>query len=75
MSVSEAIEAYLRIHGAIFIQGQKSVSVEERTYRLQNVIRELIQEHLTPEEQATRFSEFTKLVPGCMVCVYHIHLT
>ncbi|KAH8828592.1 hypothetical protein DL96DRAFT_1011500 [Flagelloscypha sp. PMI_526] len=67
MPVEEAIQAYLHIHKSVFIPGERDISMEERTARLHDELRKLIEERLSPEEQACRFSEFSKLVPGCMM--------
>ncbi|KAH8800133.1 ankyrin repeat-containing domain protein [Flagelloscypha sp. PMI_526] len=67
MSASQAIEAYMRLHAAVFSQGK--ISNQERSHRLQDALQALIEEHLTPEEQATHLTEFSKIVPGCMIVV------
>ncbi|KAH8804118.1 hypothetical protein DL96DRAFT_729183 [Flagelloscypha sp. PMI_526] len=67
MTVEEAIQAYLIIHTSVFFPGEGNVPVEERTSRLKNVLRTLIEERLSPEEQTSGFSEFNKLTPGCMI--------
>ncbi|KAH8804134.1 hypothetical protein DL96DRAFT_730816 [Flagelloscypha sp. PMI_526] len=69
MPVEEAIQAYLGIHRAVFIQGEGNVSAEELTCRLKAALCKLIEDRLSPEEQASRFSAFNKLYPGCMIAV------
>ncbi|KAH8826706.1 hypothetical protein DL96DRAFT_1709872 [Flagelloscypha sp. PMI_526] len=69
MSISEAIEAYLRIHTTVFASERQIVSIEENTRRLRDALQALIDARLSPTEQESAFSNFDNLVPRCMVVV------
>ncbi|KAH8794605.1 hypothetical protein DL96DRAFT_1650666 [Flagelloscypha sp. PMI_526] len=69
MSVSEAIEAYLAIHKAVFPVNDEKCSVEERTHRLRDALSLVIEDRLSSAEQTSRFSELSKCIPGCMVVI------
>ncbi|KAH8810542.1 hypothetical protein DL96DRAFT_543333 [Flagelloscypha sp. PMI_526] len=69
MLVSEAIEAYIRIHTAVFIPDEKAVLPEERTRRLRKALRALIEEKLAPEHQVADFSDFTRVIPDCKIVI------